>query len=180
MPTRRAFLLTLLLAGWTYCCGPAAAASGVQAPNVVPISAQLVTSGQPTAASLAQLAEQGFGAVIYLAPLTVPDAIADEPAIVRGQGMEFVHIPIQFGKPTDADVQAFVAAMRRLRGSKVLVHCQINMRASSLTFLYRVLEAHEAPEQAYDSVTRVWSPQGVWKELLASQLAKAGIDFDPY
>jgi uncharacterized protein (TIGR01244 family) len=184
MPTRRAFLLTLgaALAGWTYCCVPAAAAdaSVLQAPNVVPISAQLVTSGQPTAAALAQLAAQGFGAVIYLAPLTVADAVADEPAIVQRQGMEFVHIPIQFGKPTEADVQAFVAAMRRLHGRKVLVHCQINMRASSMTFLYRVLEAHEAPEPAYEAVTRVWSPQGVWKDLLTTQLAQAGIAFDPY
>jgi hypothetical protein len=62
----------------------------------------------------------------------------------------------------------------------VLVHCQVNMRASTMTFLYRVIKAHEPPEQAYQSVARVWSPEGPWKRLLVSQLQKAGIAFEPY
>lgn len=152
----------------------------IEAPNVVAISPRLVTSGQPGAAALAGLAAQGFGAVIYLAPPTVPDAIAGEAQIVRRQGLEFVNIPIGFGNPTEADFQSFVAAMQRLSGRKVLVHCQVNMRASSMTFLYRAIVLHESPELAYESVARVWSPEGPWKRLLVSQLRKAGIQFEPY
>jgi protein tyrosine phosphatase (PTP) superfamily phosphohydrolase (DUF442 family) len=152
----------------------------IQAPNVVPISPSLVTSGQPTAEALAHLAEQGFKAVIYLAPPTVSDAIPTESNIVRGQGLEFVNIPIAFGDPTDADFEQFVEAMNRFRDRKILVHCQVNMRASSMTFLYRVIVGHEPPEQAYESVARVWAPQGAWKRLLISQLRKAKIDFEPY
>lgn len=152
----------------------------IQAPNVVVISPRVVTSGQPTAEALAHLAEQGFKAVIYLAPPTVPDAIPNERNIVLRQGLEFVNIPITFGEPTDADFEQFVEAMNRFRDGKVLVHCQANMRASSMTFLYRVIVGREPPEQAYESVARVWSPEGPWKRLLISQLRKARIAFEPY
>lgn len=155
-------------------------AQALDAPNVVPISPQLVTSGQPTAAALRNLAAAGFQAVIYLAPPTVPDAVANEAQIVRAQGLEYVNIPIRFNNPTEADYQAFVQTMNRLRGRKVLVHCQVNMRASSLTFLYRVIVGRESPERAYESVARVWSPDGPWKSLLTVQLRKARIAFEPY
>lgn len=153
---------------------------GIQAPNVVAVSPTIVTSGQPTKESLAHLAEQGFKADIYLAPPTVPDAIPDEKDIVTGQGLEFVNIPIPFGKPTEADFEQFVAAMNRFQGQKVLVHCQVNMRASTMTFLYRVVIKHEPPEKAYEQVARVWSPRGPWKELAVAELRKAGIAFEPY
>lgn len=154
--------------------------AGIQAPNVVVISPTIVTSGQPTAASLSQLGSQGFQAVIYLAPPTVADAVADEANIVRRQGLEFVNIPIEFGEPTETDFEQFVAAMKQFQGRKILIHCQVNMRASTFTFLYRVTQAHEAPEQAYQAVARVWSPRGAWNRLLTSQLRKAGIAFEPY
>lgn len=164
----------------TVCISVQAAEAPLQAPNVVPISADLVTSGQPTAEALARLSEQGFAAVIYLAPPTVSDAVPAEADIVRKQGMEFVNIPIPFNNPTPADFQAFVAAMERLGGRKVLVHCQVNMRASSMTFLYRVIVRGAKPEEAYESVAKVWSPHGPWKDLLVAELRRAGVAFEPY
>jgi protein tyrosine phosphatase (PTP) superfamily phosphohydrolase (DUF442 family) len=152
----------------------------IEAPNVVVISPRIVTSGQPTAGALSHLAEQGFNAVIYLAPPTVHDAVAGEGDIVRRQGLEFVNIPIEFGQPTEADFEQFAAVMKRLQDRKVLVHCQVNMRASTMTFLYRVIKAHEAPDQAYQAVARVWSPEGPWKRLLTTELRRAGIAFEPY
>ncbi len=152
----------------------------IQAPNVVPISDSLVTSGQPTREALSKLSTQGFGAVISLAPPTVHDAVAGEAEIVRKQGLKFVNIPIPFGKPTEADFESFVTAMNQFRDRKVLVHCQVNMRASSMTFLYRVIIGREAPDQAYQAIAKVWSPEGPWKKLLVTELRKAGIDFEPY
>nr|WP_229224503.1 protein tyrosine phosphatase family protein [Duganella violaceicalia] len=178
--TRRAVAVLTLLTGLLAWGTASATDSVIEAPNAVEISPRLVTSGQPGAKALAGLAAQGFGAVIYLAPPTVSDAIAGEAEIVRRQGLEFINIPIGFGNPTEADFQAFVAAMERLRDRKVLVHCQVNMRASSMTFLYRAIVLHEKPELAYESVARVWSPEGPWKSLLVSQLRKAGIQFEPY
>jgi len=154
--------------------------ASLDAPNVVAISPRLVTSGQPTAASLATLAAQGFGAVIYLAPPTVPDAVRDEKAIVEGQGLAFVNIPINFGKPVEADFDAFRAALDKLSDRKVLVHCQINLRASTMVFLHRVLVEGVPPEQAYAAVAGVWTPEGPWKALVVELLQKRGIAFEPY
>ena len=154
--------------------------TSLNAPNVVVISPRLVTSGQPNRVSLARLNQQGFGAVIYLAPPTVADAVPEEGEIVRKQGIEFVNIPINFGNPTGADFDEFVKVMRKFRDRKVLVHCQVNMRASTMTFLYRVTVGNEKADLAYDSVARVWSPEGPWKQLIVTELKKAKIDFVPY
>src|SRR5688572_19886694 len=110
------------------------------APNLVEISPRLVTSGQPTAEGLARLKAEGFGAVIYLAPPTVPDAVRDEQLIVTKQGLVFVNIPIRFDNPTEADFETFSAVLAALGPRKVLVHCQVNLRASSLVFLYRAIK----------------------------------------
>ena len=149
------------------------------APNVVVISDRLVTSGQPGTDALATLGAQGYGAVIYLAPPGMPDAVAGEAEIVRRQGLEYIEVPIQFNRPAASDVEAFAAAMQRLGGRKVLVHCQVNMRASSMVFLYRVIVGRENPDRAYEAVARVWSPSGPWKDLIVTQLRKAGIAFEP-
>jgi protein tyrosine phosphatase (PTP) superfamily phosphohydrolase (DUF442 family) len=177
MPRSSALPLSLLL----LCgCLQAATPEGLDAPNIVPIDLQLVTSGQPTRASLVMLRRFGFEAVIYLAPGSVPDAIADESAILSGQGIEFVHIPIPFSKPEESHFIAVSDALKRMKGKKVLVHCQVNMRASSMVFLHRVIAEGQDASKAYEQVAAVWSPQGSWRALLQAQLKKHGIAFEPY
>lgn len=156
------------------------AAAAQAAPNRVEISPRLVTSGQPTAEELATLGAQGFGAVVYLAPPTVPDAVADEARIVGRQGLLFVNLPIRFDRPTAADVQAFGALMQALADRKVLVHCQINLRASTLVFLYRSTVLRDDPRQAWEAVSRVWTPDGPWRQLVIDQLKQHGLPFDPF
>lgn len=157
-----------------------AQAAELSAPNIVPIASNLVTSGQPTKASLGTLSEQGFDAVVYLAPPSVPDAVRDEGAIVGAQGLMFVNIPIRFGNPTEQDFALFAAVLDALKNKKVLVHCQVNMRASSMVFLYRVLREKQDPERAYQDVARVWSPDGKWKQFIVAMLRKHSVAFEPY
>lgn len=153
----------------------------LQAPNVVVISPRLVTSGQPGAAALAQLGAQGFDAVIYLAPPTVSDAVADEPVLLQRQGLRYTNIPIPFNAPTAAHFDSFVAAMAaEAESRRVLVHCQVNMRASTMVFLHRVIVGKETPETAYEAVSRVWVPGGPWRQLVVSLLRQHGIGFAPY
>jgi protein tyrosine phosphatase (PTP) superfamily phosphohydrolase (DUF442 family) len=160
--------------------GVATACPALDAPNVVPIDDHLVTSGQPTRESLAALKSEGFEAVIYLAPGDVVDAIADEGEILRAQGIEFVHVPMVFKAPAQAEVEQVARALDRLAGRKVLVHCQMNMRASTVTFLYRAAYRGVDPAKAYESVTRIWVPEGSWKQLVIDILAARGIAFDPF
>jgi len=154
------------------------AAPAVNAPNVVVIEPNLITSGQPSATALAGLKAEGFEAVIYLAPSSVPDAVKDEPELLSRQGIEFVHVPIPFGAPTEAHFEAVSAELVRLRNKKVLVHCQVNMRASTMVFLHRVVRRKESPSGAYEAVTRVWSPQGPWKDMAQGILRKHGVEFE--
>ena len=157
---------------------PALAAAQAKLPNMVEITPRLVTSGQPSAEALAGLKAQGFEAVIYLAPPTVHDAVREEHQIVARQGLAFVNIPIRFDDPTEEDFALFASVLKSLGDRKVLVHCQVNMRASSLVFLYRTVHLKHEPRGAYDSVTRIWVPQGPWKRLIDGQLAKNGIAFE--
>ena len=149
-------------------------------PNLVAIDAKIVTSGQPSAAWLARLEAEGYEAVVYLAPATVPDAVRDEPLIVSRQGIVYVNLPIRFDGPTERDFDAFAGVMQGLRDRKVLVHCQVNLRASSMTFLYRAIVRREDPAKAYEAVAAVWSPHDAWMPYLRSMLARHGIAFEPY
>jgi protein tyrosine phosphatase (PTP) superfamily phosphohydrolase (DUF442 family) len=165
--------------------GLAGAAAAVwAAPNRVDITPRLTTSGQPSAEELAQLRAQGYGAVIYLAPPGVPDAVADEARIVGRQGLVFINLPIAFDAPTEADLQAFSALMQALMQAlgprKLLVHCQINLRASTLVFLHRVTVLREDPRLAWEDVRRVWTPEGPWRTLVVTTLSRHGITFDPF
>jgi protein tyrosine phosphatase (PTP) superfamily phosphohydrolase (DUF442 family) len=154
--------------------------SRLDAPNIVPISASLTTSGQPSAGALAQLGALGVGGVIYLAPESVASAVAGEADILARQGVRYVNIPIPFDHPTQADFEAFRSAMARLADRPVWVHCQINLRASSMVFLHRVIVGHEPPELAYEAVVKVWSPDGPWHRFIVDTLRQHGVAFEPY
>ena len=157
---------------------PGVAHAAIQAPNVVEITPRLVTSGQPTADALGKLKAEGFEAVIFLAPASVPDAVRDEQLIVTKQGIVFVNIPIRFDDPTEADFETFAGILSALGPRKVLVHCQVNLRASSMVFLYRAIKLKEDPRAAYQSVSRVWTPNDPWRKLIEQQLRKNDIAFE--
>jgi protein tyrosine phosphatase (PTP) superfamily phosphohydrolase (DUF442 family) len=181
MSPRRRSLALALVAAPLYLTGRSVAqGTQVSAPNLVVVSPRLVTSGQPSRSSLAALGSQGYEAVIYLAPPTVQDAVPGEAAIVEGQGLAYVNIPIRFNHPTEQDFEAFASALASLSRRKVLVHCQVNMRASSMVFLHRVIVGKEDPERAYEAVAKVWSPDGPWKRYIVAMLRRHGVRFEPY
>ena len=149
-------------------------------PNVVSIAPRLVTAGQPSTHALANLSAQGFGAVVHLGPLNAAAALSQEAAIVSRQGLVYINIPIKSEIPTEPDYQLFASVMRSLSERKVLVHCQINVQASSMVFLYRVVAMGEDPRLAYESVLKVWSPDGPWLRFIRRVLSKHEVHFEPY
>jgi protein tyrosine phosphatase (PTP) superfamily phosphohydrolase (DUF442 family) len=171
-----------IIAVFTSLCAITALAKPTEftAPNLVNISPKLVTSGQPSTDTLGTLAQHGFEAVIYLVPSGVNGAVADETGIVRRQGIEYIHIPIKFDQPTVRDYDAFASAMARMANRKMLVHCEINLRASAMVFLYRAIALKEDANAAYEAVTKVWSPRGAWKPFIQQELRKNSINFGPY
>jgi protein tyrosine phosphatase (PTP) superfamily phosphohydrolase (DUF442 family) len=106
--------------------------------------------------------------------------VRDEQLIVTRQGLTFNNIPVRFDNPTDADFDGFASALEGLGKRKVLVHCQINLRASVMVFLYRAAILKEEPGVAYEAVSGVWSPDGPWRRLIKDQLAKHKVAFEPF
>jgi protein tyrosine phosphatase (PTP) superfamily phosphohydrolase (DUF442 family) len=154
------------------------AMSTVGPPNLVSIESRLVTAGQPSAAWLSTLKTQGYDAVINLTPIDAPEAPPNEAAIVTRQGVRFIRIPIKTNKPVKADFDRFVSAMNALDDKKVLVHCQINQRSSSMVFLYRTIVRKEDPQAASEALIRAGVPTGVWKDFIDDRLNDAGIAFE--
>jgi len=141
--------------------------------NYRPVDSLLATSGQPTEGQLAAAAREGFAVVINLALHDDPRySLRDETASVQSLGMEYVHIPVQFAAPREADAQAFFAAMEQHRGKKILVHCAANMRVSAFLGLYRVLEQGWQREEAFRVMDTVWKPNEVWSAFIERMLGK--------
>jgi uncharacterized protein (TIGR01244 family) len=132
----------------------------------------LLTSGQPTEAQLSAAASSGVEVVINLAPHNLSSSLNDEPGAVAALGMDYVHIPVQFSAPAEADLRAFFAAMDASRERKVLVHCAANKRVTAFLGLYRVLEQGWTSEQAFALMHSVWEPDAVWAQFIAAMLER--------
>lgn len=160
----------------------ARAQPALEAPNFIRLDEQLACSGQPTRDSLQRLRALGYTRVLHLVPLDVPGMLPDEPALLRAQGLRFDHVPIPWDAPSLALLDAVSGVLddwARTPGLG-LVHCEVNMRASCCTFLWRVLRRREDPERCWEAVTRVWTPRGRWRVLVEQALARGGVRFEPW
>jgi protein tyrosine phosphatase (PTP) superfamily phosphohydrolase (DUF442 family) len=134
----------------------------------------LASSAQPSATYLARVKALGFDAVINLAPPQSSGSIASEGAIVTVQGVRYLNIPVDFGRPTAADFKLFVDEMQRRKRENVLVHCQVNMRGTAFVFLYRVIHENAPIDETAARLTGVWIPDSVWKKFIDDTLAAHG------
>ena len=133
----------------------------------------VTTSGVVGAKRLSGLAGEGYGAVINLLPDDSEWAVEDEQAIVEGQGLEYVYIPVDWDAPTTADLDAFSAAMARVGERRVHVHCAANFRVTAFYGLHAQRSGEWSTEQAAALVADVWSPADhpQWETFIAQNLA---------
>lgn len=146
--------------------------------NRVDISELLSTSGQPSAAYFSDLAEQGFELVINLAPPQSLGSLSNEGALVADHGIVYVNIPVDWDKPDPAQFEFFGKLLNANRALKTLVHCQVGFRASTFTFLYRVIFEQASADEALEAVHQVWVPNGTWTAFANGLLADSGSDFE--
>ena len=123
---------------------------------------RITTSGQPTEPQLADIHALGVRHIINLGLHSHEKALPDEAASVSRLSMTYIHIPVDFQKPTDRDFDQFCSAMEQLKEVPVHVHCIANYRVSAFFYRYRrdVLGMDEA--QARADMEQVWRPNGVW------------------
>lgn len=136
----------------------------------------LATSGMPSPQHFAAMRTEGFEVVINLALPTSDFAMANEGELVSAQRMTYVHIPVNFEAPTADDFHRFTAVMDAFAGRKVFVHCAANMRVSAFLFLNRMRTRSVPRAQAEADLFAIWNPDGVWRSLINTQLARWGID----
>lgn len=178
MPRRHSAWTALsgLLLALCACAGNGPADSGPPA-NFVQVSGRIDTAGQPGREWLRSAGSAGYRTVINLAPPGSDGSVPDEGEILENAGVNYVNIPVDWSNPTADDFDRFRAALAASAPDRVLVHCQINMRASAFTFLYRVIEEDADPETAWSRVTDVWVPEGQWRRFIDDTLLRHGKAF---
>ena len=134
--------------------------------NYVKITDNLSTSGQPTEEQFTSIAEAGFESVINLLPREKENALKTEEEVVRGLGLDYTYIPVDFGRPTAANFDEFTKAMHANEGKRVWVHCAVNARVSIFTARYRAEVLGEPLDQAREHISAVWEPFGAWPDFL--------------
>ena len=140
--------------------------------NLLHIADDLGTAGQPTAEQLAAVQAAGYEVVINLATGATPRDLPNEAALVAAHGLEYIHIPVQWEHPTEADLERFFVAMDAHQHQKRFVHCIANMRVSAFVFLYRVLRQGVPLEEARATMARLWEPNATWQTFIDAALAQ--------
>ncbi len=135
----------------------------------------LSSSGQPSAKELALAEKQGFERIVYLAFTDNHSAIADEDRVVKQLGMDYLHIPVDFDRPALTDFRTFANAMGENNSTKTLVHCQVNFRAATFIFLYRVVFEDVPILDAKTDLDSVWAPNDAWFRFIRAVLKDYGL-----
>jgi protein tyrosine phosphatase (PTP) superfamily phosphohydrolase (DUF442 family) len=138
------------------------------------IDDRVTTSGFVSEAQLGGLRDEGYDVVINLLPDDNDRAVVEERAILEAQGIEHVHIPVDFAAPTTADFERFVAAMDAHAGDTVHVHCAANYRVTAFYALYALRSGAWSQADADALVRSVWDPaeHPDWAELMAQERAR--------
>ena len=139
-------------------------------------SATFASAGQPTREQFATIAENGFVRVVYIAFTNNPNALPDADQVVKGLGMEYMQVPVDFQNPLPDEFYAFADAMERNKQKKTLLHCQVNYRATAFSFLYRVIFEDVALAEAKADMNTVWQPNEVWRDFIFDVLTQNDIN----
>lgn len=141
--------------------------------NYCLLNDKLATSGQPSEADFQAIAATGYQVVINLALHDDPRySLADETATVEGLGMKYLHLPVQFSDPTEADLLAFFELMARHRGQKIWVHCAANWRVAVFVGLFHRIIEGWTEQDAFKLLHSTWQPNEVWSAFIAAMLVK--------
>ncbi len=144
--------------------------------NFLPLSETLITAGQPTEQQLVTVKAGGYKTVVNLALGSAHNALADERSTVESLGMRYVHIPVEFDRPTAEDFDIFCNLMRENGDQPVLVHCAANFRVSAFIYLYRRIYLGWGSDDAITDLHGIWTPNAVWQKFIEDTLAQKASD----
>jgi uncharacterized protein (TIGR01244 family) len=135
--------------------------------------ARVTTSGQPTEAELAEIRALGVTYVVNLGLHSHERALPDEAASVAALGMTYIHIPVDFERPTDEDFRRFRVALDAIGDQPVHIHCIANARVSAFLYRHRRDVAGSGAAEAKALMDSIWRPDGVWARFLGDEESAA-------
>ncbi len=136
--------------------------------NYRQINDQLTTSGSLNREQLASLQEQDYETLINLLPPDNKHALADEQMLIESQGIEYIHIPVDWSAPTEENYLAFVKAAAYTQDKKTHIHCAANWRVSAFYALYAIESNIWSTAMAREHINDLWNPNDfpAWKQFL--------------
>ena len=144
--------------------------------NYLSLTESIATAGQPTEGQIAATAENGYEVVINLGLADAEYALKDEGAMVRALGMQYIHLPVIWERPTKLDLERFFKVIKANQDNKVFIHCAANMRVSVFMALYRILRLGWSSEKAFEEVKRIWTPNDIWQMFIDESLKHVNPD----
>jgi protein tyrosine phosphatase (PTP) superfamily phosphohydrolase (DUF442 family) len=139
--------------------------------NFIRIDDKIATAGQPTRQQFEAIRDEGFLAVIDLAP-NGKDKLADEELILQSLSLQYYHIPVPWTKPEREHFLAFNTAMNDLKPKKTFIHCVANFRVTVFFSLYAMQSEGWSTVQADDLMSRIWNSRddyrmdNVWRSFV--------------
>lgn len=127
---------------------------------------RVTTSGQPTEEQLAELSKLGIRHVINLGLHTHEKALPDEAASLARLGSTYIHIPVDFDRPTEEDFTKFCDALAELEDKLVHVHCIANLRVTAFLYRWQREVLGHDDMQARALMDTVWQPGGPWASFI--------------
>lgn len=150
--------------------------------NFIRVNDRIGTAGQPTAEQLQAARDEGYDAIVNLAPHDANNhALPDERAVVTSLNMQYHHIPVEWTNPKKEQFVAFANVMNALRGKKTLVHCAANFRVTAFFSLYALKHEGWTADQANQLISRIWESRpdyrmdDTWRSFIDGIRAQLGV-----
>ena len=122
--------------------------------NACQVLPSIVTGGQPTAEQLTALAQAGGGIVLDIRDPMEPRPF-DEPAHIRGLGMEYVNVPVSSGTADDAALERILGVLRSAGSRQLFFHCGSGNRVGGAMIPYLMLDHGMNEEEAVEQAMRI-------------------------
>jgi len=135
--------------------------------NYHSISENLASSGMLELPEYQKIKDYGFKHVINL----IPGNQMKERKYVESLDMTYEQIPVDWSNPKLSDFETFAELMKSYDDDKVYVHCQLNWRASSFVYLYRIIQLDVSIDEALQDLGAIWTPKDGWQEFIDATLA---------
>lgn len=122
--------------------------------NYTRVDATVACGGDTSPAAIAEIARQGFAAIVNLR-LGHEPGVAGEAALVEEAGLRYFHLPMDPNAPEEATVDAFLEVVADPANQPVYIHCASANRVGGVWAIKRVVQDGWPREQAIEEARAI-------------------------